>query len=355
LNEPEIVDRLEKLGNRLRIIIDNDGDHGVSTSAENSAATRLRKSAGNSNVKRQHMGKLQHNKVIIVDGPKVRSVICGSTNFSWRGLFVQANNAVQIQGKKAVDVFGAAFENYWVNKNEAGVFGATGSAVWNDLTIFGINMQVSFSPHVSANAVLQSIADDIEKKTASSLFYSLAFLHLTGNTGAINKAIDKVINKPSVFVYGMSDLRNGGVVVQKPDGNLAPVKSSALTDANTPEPFKSEPTGGSGPRLHHKFLVIDFDKPTARVYTGSYNFSGAADKDNGENLLLIKDQRIAVSYMIEGLRLFDHYHFRVKQEEAATAVTKLELKKPARNAGDVAWWDEYYTVTQKVQDRKLFA
>jgi len=354
LNEPLIVARLEQLGNRVRVIIDEDGDHGATGSSENAAATRLRNSAGNQNVKRQHMGKLQHNKVIIVDGPKLKSVICGSTNFSWRGLYVQANNAIQINGKKAVDVFGAAFENYWVNKNEVGVFGKTGSAIWNDLTIYDISMQVSFSPHISSNALLKTIADDIETKTKSSLLYSLAFLHLTGK-GMINNAINAMTNDPNIFVYGMSDLKNGGVVVQKPDGNLAPVKSSELTPANTPEPFKSEPTGGSGPRLHHKFVVIDFDKPSARVYMGSYNFSGAADNDNGENLLLIKDRRIAVSYMIEALRLFDHYHFRVRQEEAATAVDKLELKKPPKNTAEVEWWKEYYTDNHRIKDRLLFA
>ena len=60
--------------------------------------------------------------------------------------------------------------------------------------------------------------------------------------------------------------------------------------------------------MHHKFVVIDFDNPTARVYFGSYNFSEAADTSNGENLLLIRDRRIAISYMVEALRIFDHYH-----------------------------------------------
>ncbi len=42
--------------------------------------------------------------------------------------------------------------------------------------------------------------------------------------------------------------------------------------------------GGVGNRMHHKFLVIDFDKPTARVYLGSYNFSSAADVKNGDTI-----------------------------------------------------------------------
>ena len=48
--------------------------------------------------------------------------------------------------------------------------------------------------------------------------------------------------------------------------------------------------------MHHKFVVIDFNKPTARVYLGSYNFSSTADIKNGENLLLIRNRRIAVSF-----------------------------------------------------------
>ncbi len=86
--------------------------------------------------------------------------------------------------------------------------------------------------------------------------------------------------------------------MQNPDGNVAPVFAAEL-GKNVPEPFKSEPTGGTGTRMHHKFTVIDFDKPTARVYLGSYNFSKPADRQNGENLLIIRDRRIAVSYMIE--------------------------------------------------------
>ena len=67
--------------------------------------------------------------------------------------------------------------------------------------------------------------------------------------------------------------------------------------------------------MHYKFLVIDFDKPTARVYVGSYNFSSLADLKNCENLLFIRNSRVAVSYIIEALYIFDHYHFRLKQQE----------------------------------------
>ena len=350
LSEPDVVSRLEKLGRRLKIIIDDSKDHGESKSSETEAAERLSASAGADNVKRQHMLSLQHNKTIVVDGPKVQTVVCGSTNFSWRGFFVQSNNAMILQGKNAVKPFHAAFEDYWSQAPKD--FGDTASAKWRNLDLSGINARATFSPHVSSNALLKTIADDIGNKTTSCLFYSLAFLYQT--PGPILDAIEKVSNNNAIFVYGISDRKVGGLDLQKPDGNVSPVFPAALAK-NVPEPFSEEPTGGGGIRMHHKFVVIDFDKPTARVYLGSYNFSSPADLKNGENLLLLRDRRIVVSYVVEALRIFDHYHFRVAQQEAKKAKKRLVLAKPPRSPREKPWWDEDYTNARKIRDRELFA
>ncbi len=359
LNEPGIVSRFAKLGKRLQVIIDDDGAHGKADSGETQAAASLAESS--CLVKRQHMGKLQHNKIIVVDGPKAQLAVCGSTNHSWRGFFVQNNNAIILQGKNAVSVFRKAFMNYWEHDDVAG-FSATESAVWNDLKLKGIDAQVGFSPRSSKNAVLDSIAKDVSKNTTSSLLFSLAFLYQT--PGAMREAFKKIKQDKKVFSYGISDhLVEGlgedaamveGIDIQKPDGSVTVVSPAALS-GNVPEPFKSEPTGGGGTRMHHKFVVIDFDKPTARVYMGSYNFSVAADVTNGENLLLIRDRRIATSYAVEAVRLFDHYHFRLAQMEARTARKKLLLAKPPRSQGEKAWWEEDYTNVRKIRDRELFA
>lgn len=351
LNEPDVVSRLEKLGDRLKVIIDDEGTHGEAHSGETQAEERLVASAGRDNVKRQHMGKLQHNKTIVVDGPQVQAVVCGSTNFSWRGFFVQSNNAMVLRGENTVGPFLAAFEDYWQNDGATG-FGRTASAQWKDLELGGIDARVAFSPHAPENALLAEIADDVGNHTTSSLFYSLAFLYQT--SGPIRDAIKKVTQDDKIFVYGASDRTVGGLDLQKPNGNVAPVRPAALGE-NVPEPFKSEPAGGSGNRMHHKFVVIDFDKPTARVYLGSYNFSATADTKNGENLLLIRDRRIAVSYVIEALRIFDHYHFRVAQQEAESARRKLVLARPPRDPEEEPWWAEYYADALKIRDRELFA
>jgi phosphatidylserine/phosphatidylglycerophosphate/cardiolipin synthase-like enzyme len=302
------------------------------------------------------MGKLQHNKTIVVSG-KVQAAVCGSTNHSWRGFFVQNNNAIILRGKKPVEIFMGAFEDYKANENDAGVFGKTGSATWNKLGIAGIDAEIGFSPRSGKNAVLDTIAKDIAT-TTSSLFFSLAFLYQT--KGKVRNAFTKIKKDNKIFLYGISDHKvegleaPAGVDVAKANGQVAFIHPEALTK-NVPEPFYKEAKGGSGTRMHHKFVVIDFDKPTARVYMGSYNFSVAADTSNGENLLLIRDRRIAVSYVVEALRMFDHFEFRVAQTAAKKARKKLQLTKPPRKAGERAWWAEDYSNPRKMLDRKLFA
>lgn len=356
LNEPGIVSRLEKLGKRLKIIIDDSDSHAEADAAESLAAARLVKSAGAANVKRQHMGNLQHNKTFVISG-KVQAAVCGSTNQSWRGFYVQNNHAIVLRGKGVVKILNKAFDDYWANDNAAG-FSATASAQWIALGLKDIDARITFSPRSTKNAVLQSIADDIAG-ASSSLFFSLAFLYQT--PGPVLDAIKKIKAGKKVFSYGISDHQVkgledevSGIDLQKPSGVVKQVSPAALSD-NVPEPFKSEPVGGAGVRMHHKFVVIDFDKPTARVYLGSFNFSNAADVTNGENLLLIRDRRVAVSFMVEALRIFDHYHFRQLQSDAKTAVKTLSLKKPPRKAGEKPWWSEDYTSVRKIQDRKLFA
>lgn len=350
LNEPEVLAQLVLLGARLKIIIDDSGSHGDTDASETEAAARLSASAGAANVQRQHMGGLQHNKTIAVSGT-VQKCIGGSTNFSWRGFFVQNNNAVVLTGATAVKLFFDDFDSLWSNVNNAAGFAKTASADWSELDLPGVQAKIAFSPHSTSNAALRGIADDIET-TTSSLLFSLAFLYQT--EGVIKDAITNVTNTPGIFVYGISDKKVGGLDIKSPDGNLPTVFPANLLK-NVPEPFKTEASGGAGVRMHHKFVVIDFDKPTAKVYMGSYNFSTAADRNNGENLMCFEDRRIAVSYMVEALSMFDHYEFRDAMQQANVAGGKLYLKKPPVQPPDVAWWREDFTDPQKIRDRELFS
>ena len=354
LNEPSLVERYCRLGKRLKIVIDDDGTHGAADSPESQAAARLERTAGAANVVRHHMGGLQHNKMLVVDG-KNPVCVCGSTNHSWRGLYVQNNHLVVLRGRAAVKVFASAAERYFSNPDgKVKAFSATDSAEWNDLKLRGIDARVTFSPHSQQNTVLSEIAEDISAATSSVLF-SLAFLYQT--EGVISEAIAGLGKKRGMFCCGISDKPvkglSGGVVLQGPDG-IVDVIGTAQLQKSAPEPFHSEASGGSGVRMHHKFVVLDFDKPTARVYFGSYNFSKAADEKNGENLLLVRDRRVATSFAIEALRIFDHYQFRVKQQQAETAQKVLQLKPAPATKSERPWWSDWYSDKVKIRDRELF-
>lgn len=365
LNLPEVVERLEALGPNLKIIIDDSAKtkgHGRPHSPESRAAERLIASAGVANLKRQHMANLQHQKSIAVSGGGIETVLYGSTNLSWRGLYVQSNNSLAVHSTSAIKDYFKAFEAYF-NAEGADDFRSSASAAgWIEFGLSGVDAKVAFSPHSDANGLLDEIGADIEQAESSVLF-SLAFLGQT-TKGAIGPALGRALERPKVHVMGIADARvkagNLGLTVLTPDNRRKVVRAAALT-GNVPPPFLTEPSGLSGPdgkqrgtRMHHKFLVLDFDKPTARVYLGSYNFSEPADDENGENLVLVRDRTVATSYMIEALRIYDHYVFRVASEQTQGAVQPLELKLPPKQ-GKAPWFARDWTDPIRIRDRELFS
>ncbi len=365
LNLPDVVERLEALGHNLKVIIDDSArtkGHGRPGSPETHAAERLIASAGHANVKRQNMGNLQHHKSIAVRGGGIDTVVYGSMNHSWRGFYVQSNNSLVVHSAIAVGDYFAAFDNYFAAGGAADFIASDSSAGWHDLGLEGVDAKVAFSPHSEANGLLNEIGADIDT-AGSSVFFSLAFLGQT-TKGPIGPALGRALRKPDVHVMGIADGRvqakNLGLTVFSPDNRRRVVRAAALT-GEVPPPFLTEPSGLAGvhgnlrgTRMHHKFVVLDFDKPTARVYLGSYNFSEPADFDNGENLVLVRDRTVATSYMIEALRMYDHYRFRVAAEDEEETGQPLELKLPP-GPNEAAWFERDWTEPVRARDRLLFA
>ena len=69
------------------------------------------------------------------------------------------------------------------------------------------------------------------------------------------------------------------------------------------------------------------------MFTGSSNMAHGGEKDNGDHLICIEDRKIAIAYAIEALRLFDHFHFRVKAQETDVPARRSGLAKPPAAAG----------------------
>ena len=353
LNEPDIVALLEKIGPRLRAIIDDSKNH-KDGSAESQAAERLAKSAGEDRVLRMHFSGLQHNKVLIAKrNGEAQKALFGSTNFSFRGIYIQANNALVFHSLKAAALFEEVFEKAFTDG--AKKFNAQPiTKQWHLIQEDGKPpIQLCFSPHSDPDLSLNPVGAAIDQAT-SSVFFSIAFLYQTKD-GAVREAIDRLEQK-SVFSYGISD-SSGDLQVKKPDGSIGIVSFKYLAK-HTPPPFKAEWSGGSGIHEHHKFVVTDFSLPTAKVFTGSSNLSTAGEENNGDNLVMIEDPRVATAYAIEALRVFDHLHFRVKMQAAQGAGDQeaLTLELPPSMTGGKAWFERFYEAgSQLEKDRLLFS
>ena len=369
LNEPDFVSALEKLKGRVRIVIDNSGSHAPATSAESQAAKRLSASAGAGNVKRMKFTKLQHNKVLIVkSGDTPQKVLFGSTNYSFRGLYIQANNALVVYAPQAAQLFeeyfNLAFANagkspkQWYETNPM-------SEKWLPVMVAGKpGLKFCFSPHDDSNLSMKPVGDAING-AKSSVFFSIAFLYQTPS-GPVRQAVNKLM-KSKIFSYGISD-KNGKLQVFKPDKSIGLVDFAYLAKVSPP-PFNKEWSGGAGIHQHDKFVVTDFNLPSAQVFTGSSNLAPGGEEGNGDNLVAIADRKVATSYAIEALRIFDHLHFRVRMQKATGAKGKgsskktpaaqtaaLTLQKPTKITGKAAWFEGYYkSGSQQEGDREIFS
>ncbi|BCJ92295.1 hypothetical protein IZ6_30300 [Terrihabitans soli] len=366
LNEPDIVSYLEKFGERLRVIIDDSPNpskgHGAKGSPESISARRLRKSAGKAAVKRTHFKGLQHHKIFITrrDG-KAEKVLCGSTNFTFRGLYIQANNVLVFHAKEVAKLFGTMFDIAFDEDPEefrSHPFSKTWHAAhFPDHP----SVHVCFSPHASTDLSLNPIRAAVDQAT-SSVFYSVAFLGQM-TQGPTVEAFARLMERP-VFSYGTVDARRS-MELRKPDGSIGLVDFAYLA-RKAPEPFRSEWAGGHGRNIHHKFVVTDFSLPSAKVFTGSCNFSPSGEAKNGDHLIMIEDCKVATAYAIEAVRVFDHLQFRNRMRDTFgkkdnkntknKAPKALTLAKPEAISGRPAWFERFYEEdTQRQRDRLLFS
>ena len=366
LNEPDIVARLEQLGPRLRAIIDDSSKkkngkttgHGATGSAESKAAKRLGASAGKDNLRLTHFKNLQHHKVFIAkrDGQPFK-VLAGSTNFSFRGIYIQANNVLVFDEPSIAGLFGKVFDSAF--KDPSAFNSDELASKWYLVHADGKPpVHFCFAPHKSSDLSLNPVRGAIDQAT-SSVFYSVAFLNQI-KSGPTKEAFDRLMTRP-VFSYGVVDSRCN-LEIKKPDGSTGLVDFAYLAE-NAPEPFRSEWSGGKGINIHHKFVVTDFSLPTAKVFTGSSNLAPSGETGNGDHLIMIEDRKVAAGYAIEALRIFDHLHFRSRMRDASKEKKggkkpkePLALRKPKAISGKEAWFEEYYVAgSQHEGDRKLFS
>jgi phosphatidylserine/phosphatidylglycerophosphate/cardiolipin synthase-like enzyme len=365
-DDVETLHRLEALGKRLRIVMDDSGEHqaepakpGKKAKApplELAARARLAKTAGAANVKTGHFARFAHCKVFVLRRNGVPyKVLTGSANFSVRGLYVQANNVLLFDDREVAAAYGKAFEQSFKDPTGAAPFNASDVArQWHTFQGAGVrNVQVAFSPHKDSTAFLGPVAQAMDGAKKSVLF---AVMQMAGG-GPVMDALRNLRGKGDVFSYGITqtyddqDDSKSGVQVEKPDGSTGALATFAALDKHVPANFRKEWSGGPGQVIHHKFIVCDAGTPQGVVFTGSSNLADGGEEANGDNLIAIRDPATVDAFAVEAIRLFDHYHFRDAMR-SATDEKPLTLQGPG---AQVPWWTPYYDPQNvKMKDRLLF-
>ncbi len=355
LDDPDTIDALKVLGPRVRMLLDNASLHRDSVPPakprhvlETDAEAEITDAGGS--VKRGRFSRFAHSKVLIArrNGTAVR-VLTGSTNFSLRGLYVQANNVLVFDSPTVAGWFEDAFEQSWTAAGMKGFKSSPIAQGWFELPDDGLPPgAVAFSPHASADVSLRRVSDAVSGASSSLLF---SVMGLRGG-GDVLKELRGGMAKPGLFSYGMTQAGNAYMQLYKPGSTRAVRVTFAYLHGQVPAPFHAEISGGVGQVIHDKYVVVDFNGDDPRVYTGSSNLASGGEEHNGDNLIELRGSDVASLYAVEAVRQIDHFHFRAAMK-GSTPSGPLVLKGPDRWH---EWVDPYYDPNDlKSLDRELFA
>jgi len=364
LDEPDFIRGIVQLAKqkRLRAFLDDAPLHTKAGAIEIQAKKALLAAAGSSDVVTGHFKRFAHNKVMIQHkNGKAIKVLTGSANFSIRGLYVQANNVIVINDSNTASQYAQAFDFAFTQqqalKNStkvATVFAKSPIASkYFDCSGIGLpKFEVSFSPHTVETVSLAAVADAIKKAKSSVIF---AVMELGGG-GTVLQQLGTLNKRKDIFAYGMTQSagKGGGITLFNPgssqNGEFA---TFSFLNQHVPQPFQAEYSGGMGQTIHDKFVVVDFNGDSPVVFTGSSNLAKGGEQANGDNLLAIHDRYIATGYAVEGIRLVDHYHFRMMQQQHASDAP-ITLQGPGATKN--LWWQPYYDKNNpKYFQRLLFS
>jgi len=140
--------------------------------------------------------------------------------------------------------------------------------------------QTCFSPDGGCRTLLIRTIDRAQRSIDVAVF--------TFTDGAVADALGRAAER-GVVVRAILDQRQAG---QK--------SSQAITLQARKCQVRLLSGTGRGGLMHHKFLLVD----GRLLWTGSYNFTGNADRNNAENGLVLEDAAVAARYREEFDRIW---------------------------------------------------
>jgi phosphatidylserine/phosphatidylglycerophosphate/cardiolipin synthase-like enzyme len=213
---------------------------------------------------------IMHNKFVVVDEVWVWT---GSWNLTENGTYRNNNNAVLIASRSVAENYTAEFEEMY-----SGLFGPSSPA---DTPHPIVNIQgeetetrveIYFSPE---DQVIDHILRTLSEARSHVRFMAFQFT----SEELADALVD--LKEDGIEVEGVMEARYAGSSYSQYD-RLRSGGVNVLGDSN---PYI----------MHHKVFIVD----DQTVILGSYNFTGSAEENNDENVLIVHDPEVAAAFLTE--------------------------------------------------------
>ncbi len=257
---------------------------------------------------------IMHNKFVVFDAqsndPNDPLVWTGSTNFTDGQINLDANNVIIVQDQSLARAYQIEFEEMWgsygdqPNAANAKFGSAKKNNTPHEFMINGKYVECYFSPSDGVNGRI------VEVISTSNSDLSIATMLMTRTEMA-----DAIAARKSAGVAV-------NVITNSEAGNSVTVNSILSASLTTHFTFDEVSSG----ILHHKYMIVDQYSPISDpiVFTGSHNWSAAADNDNDENTLVIHDATLANIYYQQFVQRFvDNLGVLFELTEPPTAVDDM--------------------------------
>ena len=336
LNDPELIDAIKALGKSMHLILAN-GAFSPKEPDENAAARKTLKAVVDLHDRMVSSGHFAHNKFAVFcdKAGKPKSVLTGSTNWTWSGLCGQANNGLLINDAAVAQAFLDEWNRLLSAKNAFPPALATENSKLRQFKVDDVQVTTWFAP------TLKEPDLNYARKLIANAQNGILFLFFNPGTyqedptketllqNVLERHNPKSANhNPDLYIKGVVNQEikglTGAATKLTPaklfkDGHSAPqaVPIDALTPANVKSKFHdfaADPLRASMVMVHSKVVVIDPFGKYPVVMTGSHNLGLKASQKNDDNLVILEGPAagpVAAAYALNIIAIYQTYRWNM--------------------------------------------
>ncbi|MEM7129958.1 MAG: phospholipase D-like domain-containing protein [Chloroflexota bacterium] len=218
---------------------------------------------------------LMHNKFIILDQ---QTVWTGSLNFTSNGFYCNNNHLVRFTSPKLAENYRAEMDEMYIDRS----FGpdSLNATPHEEMTIQGVTVENYFAPE---KKLVNAIARTVARAQEEILFMAFSFTNEDIGEAMLGRAEAGVDTRGIFETFGATA-----------QGGYYPIMLESGIDTLTVR------TDGNPYIMHHKVIIVD----RQTTVLGSFNFTGSANRQNDENLIIVHDADFTAAFFEEFERLW---------------------------------------------------